>query len=125
MVRSTVVDDSSIELPWSSKELDDACELEIVVREFLREVLPLVHGLVGLGRQRLDSHHIELFAPQVLEHHTIVAPHVVPRHLVLLGEDVLALPLRVGVVVVVLVLAQKPLGFDIVGALDSRCRVVD
>ena len=30
-------------------ELDDAHELEIIVREFLHEVLPLVHGLVDLG----------------------------------------------------------------------------
>ena len=33
------------------EELDDACELEIIVHEVLRKVLPLLHGLVGLGRQ--------------------------------------------------------------------------
>ena len=38
------------------EELDDARELEIFVLEFLREVLPLVHGLVGFGRlRRLES----------------------------------------------------------------------
>ena len=37
------------------EELDDARELEIFVLEFLREVLPLVHGLVGFGRLRLNS----------------------------------------------------------------------
>ena len=36
-------------------ELDVACELEIVVHEVLREVLPLLDRLVGLGGQRLDS----------------------------------------------------------------------
>ena len=41
------------------------------------------------------------------------------------GVDALALPLHVGVVVVVLVLAQKPLGVDLVGGLESRCRVED
>ena len=49
------------------EEFDDSCELEVVVREFLREVLPLVHRLVGLGRQRLDSNRVELVAPQELE----------------------------------------------------------
>ena len=51
------------ELVKLEEELDDACELEIVVLEFLSEVLPLVHGLVGLGRQRLDSNRVELVAP--------------------------------------------------------------
>ena len=41
------------------------------------------------------------------------------------GVDALALPLHVGVVVVFHVLAQKPLGFDVVGALESWCRVED
>ena len=59
----------------------------------------------------------------MLELLAIVALDVVPRHLVLLGEDAIILPLRVGVVV--LVLAQKPLGFDVVGALESRCRIDD
>ena len=42
-----------------------------------------------------------------------------------LGVDVLALPLHVGVVFAVLVLAQRPLEFDVVGVLESRCRVGD
>ena len=41
------------------------------------------------------------------------------------GVDALALPLHVVVVVDVLVLAQRPLDFDVVGALESRCRVGD
>ena len=45
------------------EELDDACELEIVIREFLHEVLPLLHGLVGLGRLRLDLNCVELIVP--------------------------------------------------------------
>ena len=107
------------------EELDDACELEIVVLEFLREVLPLVHGLVGLGRQRLDSNRVELVAPQVLECHGVVVLDVVPRHLEHFGVDALALPLHVVVVVTVLVLAQRPLEFDVVGALESQYSVED
>ena len=61
----------------------------------------------------------------MLEHLAIVPLDVVPWHLVLLGVDALALPLHVGIVVAVLMLAQKPLGFDIVGALESWCRVED
>ena len=99
------------------EELDDACELEVVVREFLREVLPLVHGLVGLGRQRLDSNRVELVAPQVLERHGVVVLDVEPRHLVHFGVDTRVLPLDVGVVVVVLELAQRLLRLDVVGAL--------
>ena len=64
-----------------------------------------------------------LVTPQVLGLLAIVVPDVVPRHLVHLGVDALALPLHVGVVVAVLVLMQKPLGFDVVGALESRCHV--
>ena len=55
----------------------------------------------------------------------VVALDVVPRHLVHLGVDAHALPLHVGVVVAVLVLVRKPLGFDVVGALESQCRVED
>ena len=65
-------------------ELDGACELEIVAREFLREVLPLLHGLDGLDRQRLDSHRIELVAPQVLDRHGVVVLDVEPRILCIL-----------------------------------------
>ena len=107
------------------EELDDAREREIFVLEFLRDVLLLVHGLVGFGRQWLDSDHVELVAPQVLERPGFVRLVVVPRHLVQLGVDTLALPLHVGVGVAVLVLAQRPLGFDVVGALESWCRVED
>ena len=113
------------ELVELEEELDDAHELEIFILEFLREVLPLVHGLVGFGRQRLDSNRVELVAPQVLESHGVVVLDVVPRHLGHFGVDALALPLHVGIVDAVLVLAQKPLGFDIVSALDSWCRVED
>ena len=88
-------------------ELDVARELEIFVRELLREVLLHVHELVGLGWLRLDLNLRGLVAPQVLEHLAIVGLDVVPRHLVHLGVDALALPLRVGVVVVVLMLAQR------------------
>ena len=113
------------ELVELEEELDDARELEIFVLEFLREVLPLVHGLVGFGRQRLDSNRVELVAPQVLERHGVVVLDVVPRHLEHFGVDALALPLHVGVVVAVLVLAQRPLEFDVVGALESRCLIGD
>ena len=87
-------------------EFDVARRLDIFVRELLGEVLLHVHELVGLGWLRLDLNLGGLVAPQVLEHLRIVALDIVPQHLVLLGEDALALPLRVGVVFVVLVLAQ-------------------
>ena len=93
------------ELVELEEELDNARELEIFVLEFLREVLPLVHGLVGFGRQWLDSNRVELVAPQVLERHGVDVLGVVLLHLVQLGVDTLALPLHVGVVVAVLVLA--------------------
>ena len=101
-------------------ELDDAGELEIVVHEVLREVLPLVHVLAGLGRQWLDSHHVELVAPQMLERHRVVVLDVEPRHFVHFGVDARVLPLHVGVVVVVLELAQRLLRLDVIGALESR-----
>ena len=107
------------------EELDDARELEIFVLEFLHEVLPLVHGLVGFGRLRLDSNRIELVAPQVLERHGFFVLDVVPRHLEHFGVDALALPLHVVIVGAVLMLAQRPLECGIVGALESRCRVGD
>ena len=113
------------ELVELEEELDDAHALEIFVLEFLREVLPLVDRLVGFGRLRLDSNRVELVAPQVLERHGVVVLDVVPRHLEHFGVDALALPLHVGVVVAILGLAQRPLEFDIVGALESWCRVGD
>ena len=100
-------------------ELDVARELDVVVHVFLREVLPLVHALVGLGWLRLDLNLGGLVAPQVLELHGVVVLGVVPRHLVHLGVDALALPLHVGFAIAALMLAQKPLGFDVVGALKS------
>ena len=84
-----------------------------------------VHDLVSLGWLLLDLNLGGHIAPQVLELHGVVVLGVVPRHLVLLGVDERALPLHVGVVVAFLVLAQKPLGFDVVGALESWCRVED
>ena len=113
------------ELVELEEELDDACELEIFVHEFLREVLLPVHELVGLGWLRLDLNLGGLVLPQVLELHEVVVLGVVPRHLVHLGVVALALPLHVGVVVAVLVLVQKPLVFGVVGALESRCHVED
>ena len=106
-------------------ELDVARELDILVLELLRKELLHVHELVGLGWLRLDLILRGLVAPQVLEHLAIVALDVVPRHLVLLGEDALALPLHVGIVVVVLELAQRLLRLDVIGALESRCLDVD
>ena len=85
-----------VELEEELEELDDARELEI-----------FVHELVGLGWLRLNLNLGGLVAPQVLEHLTIIALDVVPRHLVLLGVDALTLPLLVGIVVAVLVLAQR------------------
>ena len=107
------------------EELDNACELEIVAREFLCEVLPPLHGIVRLGRQRLDSHRVELVAPQELERHRVVVLDVEPRHRVHFGVDARVLPLHVGVVVVILELAQRLLQLDVVGALESRCPDVD
>ena len=106
-------------------EHDVARELDVVVHEFLREMLPLVHALVGLGWLWLDLNLGGLVAPQVLELHGVVVLGVVLQHLVLLGVGALALPLHVGVVIAVLVLAQKPLGFDVVSALESWCHVED
>ena len=75
--------------------------------ELRREVLLDVDELVGLGWLWLDLNLGGLVAPQVLELHGVVVLGIVPRHLVHLGVDALALPLRVGVGIAVLVLAQK------------------
>ena len=88
-------------------ELDVARELDIFVHELLREVLLHVPKLASLGWLQLNLNLRGLVAPQVLEYVAIVALDVVPRHLVLLGVDVLALPLHGGVVIAVLVLAQR------------------
>ena len=75
--------------------------------ELHHEALLDAHELVGLGWLWLDLNLGGLVAPQVLELLTIVALDVVLRHLVHLGVDALALPLLVGVVVVVLVLSRE------------------
>ena len=107
------------------EELDDAHVLGKSSLELRCEVLLDVDELVGLGWLRLDLNLEGHVAPQVLELHVVDVLGVVPRHLVHLGVDTLALPLHVGIVVDVLVLAQRPLGFDVVGALESRCHVED
>ena len=114
-----------VEIEEELEELDDARELEIFVLELLREVLLHVHKLVGLGWLWIDLNLGGLVALQVIELHRVVVLGIVPRHLGHLGVDALVLPLHVGVVVTVLVLAQKPLGFDVVGALGSRCHIED
>ena len=84
-----------------------------------------VHENVDLGCLWRDLHLGGLVAPQVLELPGVIVLGIVPRHLVQLGVDARSLPLHVGVVVAILVLAQKPLGFDVVGALESWCHVED
>ena len=115
--------DALVELEEALVDLDEglgvAHVLDISFRELHREALLDAHELVGYAWLRLDLNHEGHVAPQVLELHEVVVLVVVLRHLVHLGVDTLALPLHVGVVVVVLVLAQKPLGFDVVGALKS------
>ena len=81
--------------------------------------------LVGCAWLRLNLNLGGHVAPQVLELHIVVVLGIVPRHLMPLGVDACTLPLHVGVVFAVLVLVQKPLGFDIVGALESWCRIED
>ena len=113
------------ELVELAGELDDARELEIFVLEFLRDVLLHVHELLNLGWLWLDMNLGGLVAPQVLERHGVVVLDVVPRHLEHFGVDALSLPLHVGIVVVVLGLAQRPLEFDVVDALESQCLIGD
>ena len=88
-------------------ELDVARDLDIFVHELLPEVLLHVHELIGHGWLWLDLILGGHVAPQVLQLLTIFALDVAPRHLVLLGVDMLALPLRVGVDIVVPVLVQR------------------
>ena len=107
------------------EKLDDALVIDKSSLELHRKVLLDVVELVGLDRLWHDLIHEGNVAPQVLELHRVVVLGVVLRHLVQLGVDALALPLHVGVVVAVLMLAQKPLGFDVVGALESLCRIKD
>ena len=84
-----------------------------------------VHELVGLGRLRLDLNRVELVVPQVLECHGVFVLDGVPRHLVHFGVDARTLLIHVVVVVAVLMLAQRLLGFDVVDALASWCHVED
>ena len=103
------------------EELDNARELEIFVHELLCEVFPLVHVDGDYVWRRRDLNLEGHVAPQVLELHGVVVLGVVPRHLVHLGVDALALPLHVGVVVAILVLAQRLLQLGVVDVLVSRC----
>ena len=112
-------------LVYLDKELVDAHVFGKFFLELHREVLLDVVELVGLGRQWLDSHRVELVAPQVLERHGVVVLDVEPRHLVHFGVDARVLPLHVGVVVAVLELAQRLLWLDVVDVLASRCLEVD
>ena len=107
------------------EELDDAREREIFVLEFLRDVLPLYCAYRGCGWQWLDLNLEGHVAPQELVLHIVVVEDIEPRLRAHLDVVALALPLHVGILVAVLVLARKPLGFDVVGALGSRCRVED
>ena len=107
------------------EELDDAHVIGKSSLELLREVLPLVHADVDYVWRRRDLNLEGHVVPQVLELHRVVVLGVVPRYLVHLGVGMRALPFHVGVVVTVLVLAQKPLWFDIVDALESWCYVED
>ena len=112
-----------LELVEELVDLDAARELDIFVRELLREVLLHVHELIGLGWLLLDLILGGVVAPQVLDLHGVVVLGIVLRHLVLVGVYALALPLHVVVVIAVLVLAQRRLGFDDVVVLESCCRV--
>lgn len=114
-----------VELEEELEELDDAREIEIFVLEFLCEMLLIVLELVGLGRLPLDLNLGGLVEPQVLELHGVVLLGIVPLYLEHFGVDAFALPLHVGLVVAILVLAQRPLEFDIISAVESRCRVGD
>ena len=106
------------------EELVDAHVLGKSFLELRREVLLDVVELVGLDWLRHDLSLEEHVAPQVLERHGVVVLDVEPRHLVHFGVDARVLPLHVGHVVV-LVLAQRLLGFDVIDALASRCRIED
>ena len=107
------------------EELDDAHELEKSFLELHREALLVAHELAGCAWLRRDLNLGGHVAPQVVELHRVVVLGIAPRHLVHLVLNALALPLHVGIVVAVLMLAQKPLGFDVLSALESRCRVED
>ena len=114
-----------VELVEELEELDDAHVIDKSFLELRREALLGAHELGDLDWLRLDLNRVELVVPQMLERHGVVVLDVVPWHLVHFGVDARVLPLYVGVVVAVLVLAQRLLGFDVVDALASRCRVED
>ena len=88
-------------------ELDDVRELDIFFHELHHEALLVAHELAGCAWLQLGLILGGHVAPQVLELLAIVVLDVVPRHLVHLGVDVLALPLLDGVGVAIHVLAQK------------------
>ena len=99
--------DVLVELMEELAELDDARELDIFVLELHHEALLVAHGLGGCAWLRLDLNLGGHVAPQVLELRVVVVLGVVPRHLVHLGVVAHALPLVVGVDVIVLVLARR------------------
>ena len=88
-------------------ELDDALELDSSSLE-LREVLIDAQDFAGCAWLWLDLNFGGHVVPQVLELHRVVVLGIVPRHLVHLDVDTHAPPLHVGVVIAVLVQAQKP-----------------
>ena len=67
----------------------------------------VAHELAGCAWLRLDLNLGGHVVPQVLKLNIVVVLDVVPRYLVHLGVAALALPLVVGVDIVVLVLARK------------------
>ena len=96
-----------VELVEGLEELEVALELDIFILELRRGALLVAHDFAGCAWLRLDLNLGGHVAPQVLELHVIVVLDVVPRHLVHLGVGALALPLRVGVGVAILVLAER------------------
>ena len=113
------------ELVFLDEEFVDAHVLGKSFLELRREVLLDVVELVGLDWLRHNLSLEEHVAPQVLELHVVVVLDVAPRRLVHLDVVALAPLVLVVVGVAVLVLARMQLGFDVVGALESRCRVED
>ena len=106
-------------------ELDVAHAVGSSSLGFLLEGLPLDCAVRDCGWRWLDLILEGHVVPQALALLVVVVEDVEPRRLVVLGVDALALSLHVGVVVAILVLAHRPLEFDVVGALESRCLVGD
>ena len=88
-------------------------------------MLPIDFTYRGCAWQWLDLILEGHVAPRELVLHVVVAEDIDPRCLVPLDVDAHVLPLHVGIVVAVLVLAQRPLEFDVVGALECWCLEVD